>query len=224
MPDQNLRYWTVHETACWFAGEVPATDDKEAHDQVLGANATSKAGVLYRYLKDDVRDGSLRAIPAGWYGYWRLLPRDAIGWANARGLSIAQRLVQMFASDSDGQNDEAESATILPNDSHTNLDIEEAISGLFDPVGTAALEKMFPTSPANPINSHWKKWAGKAAANGLKSARRGRGKFNPYRAALWWLNKHDPDGWDLARCQRTLANNLPVRSRDSRELLIGETG
>ncbi len=96
-------------------------------------------------------------------------------------------------------------------------DMDVQIAGLFDLVGTAQLEKMFPATGGN-----WSKWAAKAKANGLSCAREDRGKFNPYRAALWWLDKQNPAGWDWARCCRVLANNLPSRSIDSRHLLRGE--
>lgn len=103
--------------------------------------------------------------------------------------------------------------TETPQDAEIELRLEE----LFDPVGTSQLEKMFPAD-----GDRWEKWAERAATNGLKEAREGRAMFNPYRAALWWLGKQNPDGWDLARCRRVLANNLPSRSTDSRHLLTGE--
>jgi hypothetical protein len=87
-----------------------------------------------------------------------------------------------------------------------NQETDTELSRLFDPVGKNELEKMFPSGK-------WHLWADKAQANGLISARVGRGKFNPYLAAIWWLKKQEPHGWDLARCQRALANNLPARSK-----------
>ena len=97
-----------------------------------------------------------------------------------------------------------------------NDDAENDFASLFDPVGTGQLEKMF------HAGGDWVKWAGKAKANGLISARAGRAIFNPYKAARWWLEKQNPAGWDWARCMRTLANNLPERSRESKHLLTGE--
>lgn len=92
----------------------------------------------------------------------------------------------------------------------------EELAALFDPVKFAQLETMF------PCNGKWKSYAERAARNGLKTAaKEGRGLFNPYRAALWWLTT-GPSSWSWEKCLRKLANNLPDRSRDSKHLLTGE--
>ncbi|MGC2459210.1 MAG: hypothetical protein WA435_14575 [Gallionellaceae bacterium] len=91
-------------------------------------------------------------------------------------------------------------------------DHDEKIAALFDPVTVAVLEKMF------SADDEWKNWAERASRNGLVSARQGRAKFNPYKAALWFVNQGIV-GWDLARCKRVLINNLPARSRDEAYLL-----
>lgn len=91
----------------------------------------------------------------------------------------------------------------------------ETLAALFDPLPVAALEKMFPT------NGKWKSWAEKAATNGLINARTKRAMFNPYKAAVWFISKGVKD-WDLARCNRVLANNLPARSVDSKYMLTGD--
>ena len=58
LPDSRLKYWTIHETACWFASEIPNYEDAE--NQVLGRSAGSdEVAKLYRLLKDDVIDGTL---------------------------------------------------------------------------------------------------------------------------------------------------------------------
>lgn len=90
--------------------------------------------------------------------------------------------------------------------------IEDEMSDLFEPVKPEILEKMFPS------DGEWKNWAERAKRNGLSSARDGRGLFNPYRAALWFLKQGRP-GWDIARCNRVLVNNLPARSRHEGHLL-----
>ncbi len=95
-------------------------------------------------------------------------------------------------------------------------DADMRLAKLFDAVGTSSLEKMFPAA------GNWSKWTDKAKEKGLAHAREDRGKYNPYLAALWWLDRQNPDGWDRARCCRVLANNLPTRSKDSRQLLMGE--
>lgn len=92
---------------------------------------------------------------------------------------------------------------------------DETLAALFDPVPVEALEKMF------PAGGQWKGWAEKASSNGLVEARPERAKFNPYKAGVWFVNK-GVDGWDLNRCHRVLANNLPARSMDDRHQLTGD--
>lgn len=113
-----------------------------------------------------------------------------------------------------GDEESADNGTAIAIE--TPQDFDETIAALFDPVGTAQLEKMF------PANGSWSKWADKAKANGLTVARVGRSKFNPYLAAQWWLDKQNPYDWDLGKCCRKLANNLPLRSIDKKHLLTGE--
>lgn len=98
----------------------------------------------------------------------------------------------------------------------TTQDTDATIAALFDPVGTSQLERMFPAA------GQWSKWADRAARNDLKVARVGRARFNPVRAAQWWLGRHASCEWDWARCCRVLANNLPPQSIDSRHLLTGK--
>ncbi len=95
--------------------------------------------------------------------------------------------------------------------------VDKTLSKLFDPVPIASLEKMF------PADGKWKQWAERAARNGLKEVREGRASFNPYRAALWFL-KQGETGWDLSRCHRKLAENLPARSRHEASMLTNDLG
>jgi hypothetical protein len=88
-------------------------------------------------------------------------------------------------------------------------------AALFDPVKVVTLEALFPDG------GKWANYAARATRNGLLVAKIGRGTFNPYRAALWWIERGHTD-WKPERCLRVLANNLPVRSRDSKHLLTGE--
>lgn len=78
------------------------------------------------------------------------------------------------------------------------------LASLFDPVRIEVLEKMFPSG-------RWASWAERASRNGLIYARIGRGVYNPHKAAMWFITK-GVDGWDIARCNRVLGNNLPTRS------------
>lgn len=92
---------------------------------------------------------------------------------------------------------------------------DEELAALFDPVTVATLEKMF------PAGDRWKQWAERAKRNGLSIARVGRGMYNPYLASTWFLGQGRP-GWDRAKCDRVLANNLPARSRHESHLLTGD--
>jgi len=104
----------------------------------------------------------------------------------------------------------AEKADSAPADNDAEL------AALFDSVRAPTLEALFPDGGG------WKKYAERAARNGLESARTSRGMFNPYLAARWWLEKQAPAGWKWERCARVLANSLPARSRDSKHLLTGD--
>lgn len=96
-------------------------------------------------------------------------------------------------------------------------DIDAEIAALFDPVAKEQLEAMFPDG------GNWSRYAERAARNGLADAARvARSRFNPYRAARWWMESQAPTGWKWERCARVLANNLPPRSLDSKHLLTGD--
>jgi hypothetical protein len=91
---------------------------------------------------------------------------------------------------------------------------DRSLACLFEPVTLVALERIFPTG------GRWKKWGERAARNGLHEARQGKGLFNPYLAAIWFLRQGESD-WDLARCHRVLVKNLPARSRGEEYKLTG---
>jgi hypothetical protein len=97
------------------------------------------------------------------------------------------------------------------SNSTTVSNAEDVLAGWYDPVTHAELETMF------PADGQWKNWAERASDNGLKAARVARARFNPYRAAQWFLHRGMP-GWDQARVDRALAKNLPARSHDKREI------
>lgn len=111
---------------------------------------------------------------------------------------------------SPSKNAEAVTVTILGDTGA----YDEKLAALFDLVPVEALEKMF------PADSKWKSWADKAASNGLIDARTARARFNPYKAGKWFVSR-GAVGWDDARLNRTLAKNLPARSRDEAHLLTG---
>lgn len=150
-------------------------------------------------------------------------PANWIAWAQSKGYSVehltrclanstapaAEELTAATGGSANAASDEGETI-------ETSEGTDERLAGLFDAVGTEHLEKMF------PADGKWGLWADKAAREGLRDAARdGRAKFNPYRAAQWWIRNKNPSGWDWARCCRVLANNLPGRSIDYRSLLTG---
>lgn len=101
------------------------------------------------------------------------------------------------------------------NKTENTYNYDDTLAALFDPVTVMALEKMF------PAKEKWKEWAERAARNKLKAARTGRAAFNPYLASIFFLNQ-GISGWDRARCNRVLANNLPARSRNDRHMLTDD--
>lgn len=103
----------------------------------------------------------------------------------------------------------------LPITTQDDKSTKEKFAHLFDPVPVESLEKMFPS------NGKWKLWAEKAKATGLSCAKITRAKFNPYLAGVWFIRR-GIEGWDEDRLNRTLANNLPERSRDYKHLLTGK--
>ncbi len=147
-----------------------------------------------------------------------LLPlQDFATWAASVNLSpIPTELAVHAIQDTDQTTEVPTEPEQAKNETQEGITPEDELAALFEPVSVAALEKMFPD------NGRWRNHAERAARNGLSVAREDRGKFNPYLAAIWWLNKKKPSGWDLARVHRTLANNLPARSLDSKHFLIGE--
>lgn len=142
---------------------------------------------------------------------WIVTTDDFVRYAASRNVSV--QLVPPLESElAKGEGQEGKTSTWQEQ----KLSItDEELAALLDPVSLAALEKMFP-------DRRWANYAERNRRNGLSVAKEGRGKFNPYRAAIWWLGKQTPSGWDLARVRRTLANNLPARSLGSSQLLTGK--
>jgi len=147
----------------------------------------------------------------------RVRPWHVVQWAKGRGDAIPDALLTIPESTLRTATVQATQAALEPLESppvrdSTTTTANEGLAELFDPVPVAALETMF------PAGGKWAKWAERAASNGLKAARKGRATFNPYLAGQWFLTRGEPD-WDQARLYRKLANSLPERSADSRELI-----
>lgn len=152
--------------------------------------------------------------------------QKALGVSNVRepvSVAEAQRLAALFGiawppelQAAGAHPTQAPAAATTPPEAAPAGDDDDELAGLFDPVRVATLEALFPDC------GKWEKYAERAARNGLIAARVGRGKFNPYRAARWWMETQAPAGWKWERCARVLANNLPPRSRDCGHLLTGD--
>lgn len=144
-----------------------------------------------------------------------IIPFDAAGMPK-----LSRQAVSGETASAEDANQDAPVQETAPNEhagAPSAQDKEAEIAALFDPTGVPALEVMFPDG------GKWKDYAERAATNGLKAAAKvGRGKFNPYLAARWWLDRKAPNTWDLGKCLRKLANNLPPRSCDSKHMLIGD--
>lgn len=103
------------------------------------------------------------------------------------------------------------------------LDDDEALwAARFDPVPTTAMAKMFPAVHNSEASlESWRRWSERAKKNGLEAAKVGRGLFNPYLGAKWFMSRRLP-GWDWERCLAVLGRNLPARSAEYREWLTGK--
>lgn len=100
----------------------------------------------------------------------------------------------------------------VDDDTDSDTDTDTELQNLFDNVTVTELEATF------PADGKWKKWADHAKQNGLNKARLERAKFNLYLAGIWFL-KQGMKGWNLAHINRTLAKNLPARSRGKESYL-----
>jgi len=144
---------------------------------------------------------------------WLVSIDEAERWYDAKGFSVDlskikadMKALQAGAQVADGD---------MPT-TPSHVENEADLAALFDGVRYESLNKMFPGA------GDWKRHAERATRTGLATAARvGRGLFNPLHAALWWLDKNNPPGWDTARVYRTLANNLPPRSSHLKHLLTG---
>lgn len=183
---------------------LPSRDDEnkfDKHLRLLRANKSTKNGFTPGTLSMDNPDN---------HG---VRPSEFSAWAQSIGWDIPPELAALAAmGDNDCENIVAKVAPAIAENAPVADTVEadtpdETLADLFDPVTVGALEKMF------PADKKWVKWAGRAARNGLKDSRVARAKFNPYKAGNWFLAK-GVTGWDIARLNRTLANNLPARSKD----------
>ncbi len=148
--------------------------------------------------------------------------RLAAAWFDAYGIDIEMQAEAVRKDDASNQISEKTLTVNLDSRKVDDCGIDEKLAALFDPISVAALSKMFPPERDDSKNTKkWENWQNNAKENGLIEARQGRGKFNPYKAGRWFLNKNI-QGWDNDRLMKKLANNLPPRSLDEKHLLTGE--
>lgn len=136
---------------------------------------------------------------------------DFANWANAEGIASFDEMMTLL-----GDTFHPPLAATVPAQSEAATSTKPAaenIAKLFDPVTVEQLEKMFPAT------GNWKSWSERAKSNGLAAAKVKRAMFNPYNAGIWFIQK-GVAGWDLARCHRVLAHNLPARSKGKDNLLV----
>ena len=224
----DWRYWaaagttTLDEASLLSLGLEPPAPSRYNED--LTGEAANRVSMAGRYLQSNVsvdwliqrheracQDVGKSLVSLHEFGAWLKSAGYDLpcGFPLPLNAAPSETLENTAPTDGEFNHSEAISTTNHQGD-------DEHIAALFDPVGTAQLEKMFPSAGG------WEKWAAKAKEKGLTVARVGRAKFNPYRAALWWLDTQNPEGWDWARCCRKLAGNLPNRSADFRHLLTGD--
>ena len=92
--------WTLHETACYFSWQIPATTGRpDAESQVLPESADPTARRVYRLLKDMAITGDPRIIRmGGWFGDDRIKPVDAMNWAVQRtDFKVPEPIIQQLA-------------------------------------------------------------------------------------------------------------------------------
>jgi len=136
---------------------------------------------------------------------------DFANWANTEGIASFAEVMALLG-DTSAEPPSASVPTGVDGGASLKPAMEN-LAALFDPVTVEQLEKMFPAS------GKWKSWSERGAKNGLREAKVQHARLNPYQAAMWFVAKKI-EGWDLARCHRVLAKNLPARSKGKENMLI----
>jgi hypothetical protein len=108
-----------------------------------------------------------------------------------------------------------------------NTDFSDELASAFDPLLLSGIAKMFPVVKGDEQANikKWKNLASKASVNGLDKAKtkKGRGRaqslFDPFKVSEWLLTKKY--GYTQEMAYRKLAKNLPPRSADLKEVILG---
>lgn len=208
-----------HRCACdgSYENHFYERGSEAVHKKCLEIDSAIRVGSIK--ITKEIRHNDLRLD----FDHTRILKSDWIDWCYRNGYSeLADRftypsnaLQQETAEEIEAVAGTSLSSIDMEEQAPANVDHNETLAALFDPLPVEALAKMFITDVAQ-----WEKWADRADRNGLKSARQGRKIFNPYKAGIWFV-RNGAEGWDDARLYRALANNLPARSSDKEHLLTG---
>lgn len=140
-------------------------------------------------------------------------PENWLKWGASKGYSVSHLHAGQTAARGHAPSYDAPPPAAPTNNrdpSHMSSE-EDDLSVYFDGVGTEQLETMFPSE------GKWASWANHAGENGLAETRTAPGKFNPYKAGRWWMDRKRPRAWDEARFLRVLGKNLPRRSVDKKD-------
>ncbi len=98
------------------------------------------------------------------------------------------------------------------NDAPKQYNKDEELAKLFEPVGKAQLEAIFP-------DKNWDSWINHASSNKLASARIKHGRYNPYLVSLWLVNEQT---WTTRIALSKLKSHVPVASKDKWNELVNE--
>ncbi len=187
---------------------------------------------VYKDLVDALADNlfdieyfSPAAITTEGKGYCGVRLDEFARWATLRveWLDLPPELAALVSEKTKGDSAQTEAKAAPVSATPTEQSVDEDIASLFDGVGKQQLAAMFNAKQdtTNDLDL-WTGYIQQANKNELKNARTSHGKYNPYKAGLWWLDKKKPKGWTLERLNKRLAKNLPERSKGNESRLTGE--
>jgi len=157
--------------------------------------------------------------------YFTIPLDEFVRWAtlNVEWLDLPPELVGLVKDKSNIYSAQTEARTAPVSVTTTEKSADEELASLFDGVRKQQLAAMFNTQQdATSDLDLWTGYIRQANKNELENARTSHGKYNPYKAGLWWLDKKKPKGWTLERLNKRLAKNLPERSKGNESRLTGE--
>jgi hypothetical protein len=181
--------------------------------EILSANLFDR-----EYFSTSVTSGN----GAG-YNFIRLDEFATWATSKAKWLDLPPELAGLVANQSNSDSAQTQTKAAPVPVALTKQSVDDEIASLFDGVPKQQLAAMFNvTQDATNDLDLWTGYIQQANKNELENARTEFGKYNPYKAGLWWLDKKKPKGWTLERLNKRLAKNLPERSKGSESRLTGE--